>query len=261
MNHAAEEPAARRRTPFVPAALLIPLLFSACATLWKAPPPAKPPVVCRYTASPIQIDGAMDKAWDHAVPITDFTIPGQPDEPVTSRTEARMLWDENCLYVFYKAWDKDIWGYFRERDDPTCREDVLELFIKPDPEGEGYCNFEINALGTIYDAWVAREKTPMGHRWQHWNCPRIRAAVHVEGTLNDFSDQDAWWSLELAIPFDSLPWPQAGPPDPGVEWLFHLGRYDYSVYLETGRELTSCAALVTPTFHKPAEWRRLRFEK
>jgi hypothetical protein len=212
----------------------------------------------------------MEKAWDRALVIDDFAIPGRQEEPVRSRTEARLLWDDHTLYVFYRAWDKDIWSYFRERDALTCQEDVLELFLKPDPAGEGYCNFEINALGTIYDAYVYREKTPMGRRWQKWNCPRVRAAVRVNGTLNDYTDEDAFWTLELAIPFAALPWPEASPPAPNRktpsikgtgsrEWLFLLGRYDYSVYLEKGRELTSCAALSGATFHNPEEWRRLRF--
>ena len=51
--------------------------------------------------------------------------------------------------------------------------------------------------------------------------------VHIEGTLNDHEDEDEFWQLEAAI------------PEPGDEWLFHLSRYDYSVYLPEGVELSS----------------------
>ena len=236
-----------------------PLLLTGCISLWGPAAPPQQPAICRYTDTRIAVDGMMEEAWENATVITDFAIPGMPDPPA-SHTEARMMWDDTFLYVFYKAVDKDIWGYFRERDDMTCREDVLELFVKPDPEGEGYCNFEINALRTVYDAYVPREKTPMGHRWKQWDCPRLRVGVRVEGTLNNYTDEDSCWTLELAIPFDSFPWPDAGTPAAGTEWLFHLGRYDYSVYLEKGVELTSCAALSAPSFHATEEWRLLRFE-
>jgi hypothetical protein len=240
---------------------IAPLLLTGCISLWKVPQPAQPAAVCQYTDARIAVDGLMEDAWQDAPLITDFRIPGMPRELPFSPTEARMLWDDKAMYVFYKAWDKDIWGYLKDRDDMTCREDVLELFVKPHPEGEGYCNFEINVLKTVYDAYAPREKTPMGGRWQRWDCPGMRLATHIEGTLNDYSDEDSYWTLEVAIPFASFPWPDSGTPVPDTQWLFHLGRYDYSVYLEKGVELTSCAALSAPNFHMSEQWRPLVFRK
>ena len=82
---------------------------------------------CFYTPEPITIDGTLnDPAWQKAQVITDFLVPVTNEEAL-SKTEARLLWDSKYLYAGFRAYDKDIWSYFTERDDPTCMEDVLEL--------------------------------------------------------------------------------------------------------------------------------------
>ena len=48
------------------------------------------------------------------------------------KTEARILWDDEALYVFMKAYDKDITAYRTERDSDTRNDDVLELFLVPE---------------------------------------------------------------------------------------------------------------------------------
>ena len=189
-------------------------------------------------------------------------IPVSNETPL-SRTEAALLWDQTHLYAAFKAFDKDIWSYFTERDSITCEEDVLELFLKPDPGSDPYYNFEINAINTVYDAFN-RKRGAGGndhHRWSRWNCDGLRSAVTVQGTINDPSDVDEYWQLELAIPFADLPTLQGRPPAPGDTWRFHAARYDWSVYLPEGVELSSCARFTKPDFHRYEDWPELRFVK
>ncbi len=41
---------------------------------------------------------------------------------------------------------------FLQRDDPTYRDDAVEIFINPDPKQEAvYYGFEMNARGVLYD--------------------------------------------------------------------------------------------------------------
>jgi len=215
---------------------------------------------CRHIDEKMKIDGRLDEvAWQKAK-VLDFYVP-VTNKPVISKTEGRILWDKKYLYVGFKAYDKDIWGYLTERDSATCQEDVLEIFFRPDPEAEAYYNFEINALGTVYDAFSPRKHAAAGgsRRWNHWNCKGLKVGIKIEGTLNDHTDVDEYWQMEVAIPFASLPTLNGKPPSEGDVWKFHLSRYDYSVYLKEGVELSSCAPLKHADFHNADEWMRMKF--
>ena len=215
---------------------------------------------CHYTAEPIKIDGRLDEpAWQRAG-LVDFRIPVTLEKPV-SKTEGRLLWDEHYLYAAFKAYDKDIFGYLTDPDSTTCNEDVLEIFLKTDPQRDPYYNFEINALNTVYDAFNVKRNAggPDHHRWSRWNCMGLKSAVVIEGTLNDHEDVDEYWQLEVAIPFNDLSTLAGRVPVFGDEWLFHLARYDYSVHLDNGVELSSCAPCSEVAFHRYEDWITLRF--
>ena len=219
---------------------------------------------CFYTDERIVVDGHLkEKAWKKAK-VLDFFVP-VTDKPAVSKTEGRILWGKSHLYVGFKAYDRDIWGYYTKRDSPTCHEDVLEIFIKPDLKSKFACyyNFEVNALGTVYDAFNVSKKSGGGaqQRWKLWNCKGLKVGIQIKGTLNDWTDEDEYWQMEVAIPFASLPTLNGKPPKAGDTWKFHLARYDYSVYLKNGVELSSCARLGRVDFHNVSEWRLMRFEE
>ncbi len=214
---------------------------------------------CYYTTEPITIDGKISEpAWG-AAPVLDFAIPAGGGVPV-SPTEGRLLWDEAYLYVSFKAIDKDIWSTLTERDSATFRNDVLEIFVKPPAVKEKYYNFEINALGTVFDA-----RNAPGIPWEvrkQWDCKGLEHKITIKGTLNQRDDKDSYWQMEVAIPFSSLPVYKQGTPRPGEQWRFHLARYDYSVYLpDDGKELSSCAPLEKVDFHRHEDWLPLVFKK
>ncbi len=214
---------------------------------------------CHFSKQAIAIDGDFDKpVWRKSSPIR-FYIPGTGQAP-ESKTEAGLLWDENYLYVCFKAYDKDIFAYHTERDSSTCRDDVLEVFFKTESSKEHYYNFEINALNTVYDAHNLRRNTAGGHhRWKRWNCNGLKSCVTIKGSLNHPYDIDEYWQLELAIPFRELDLGGKEQPETGDKWLFSLCRYDYSVYLEEGVELSSSSRLTVADFHKWEDWNDLEF--
>lgn len=218
---------------------------------------------CHFTRERMVADGRLDeKSWQKAA-VLDFYVPVS-GRKARSRTEGRILWSAKYLHVGFKAYDRDIWGYFKKRDSNTYFEDVLEIFIRPGLKArfDSYYNFEINPLGTIYDAFNVKKNAggEDAHRWSRWNCRGLKVGVLVKGTLNDCSDEDEYWQLEAAIPFASLPTLCGRAPSVGDVWKFHLARYDYSVYLPGGVELSSCARLRRADFHNVGDWRCLRFE-
>src|SRR5262245_64621168 len=57
----------------------------------------------------ISLDGHLsERAWDQAVPASDFTtLLPRPGEPASARTEVRFLYDDNNLYVGFICFDSD----------------------------------------------------------------------------------------------------------------------------------------------------------
>jgi lysophospholipase L1-like esterase len=210
---------------------------------------AQEPAVCNRTTEPMTIDGALDEnPWRRAKPI-EFVIPVSHDAP-QSHAVGRMLWDDENLYVAFESTDTELKGDHTRRDSATFRDDVCEIFFQPSVDAEDYHNLEINVLGTVHDQ----------HNGQSaWDCEGLEIAVATDGTVNDNSDTDEGWTLEVAIPFASLSDAGVEPPSEGDEWAFHLARYDYAANLPDGVELSSSAPLTRVNFHHRPDWGTVRF--
>lgn len=218
-------------------------------------------VQCVYAATPMSIDGRFrELAWQKANPLE---FHAQAGGPCISKTEARLLWDENYLYVGFRAYDKDVWSYMTKHDDETCEEDVLEVFIKTDPDKEQYYDFEINALGTVMDMFSLKKGAGGEdfHRWAKWNCKGLKVATYIKGTLNNPDDVDEYWQLEVAIPFSELSTLHGQSPKAGDRWKCFLARYDYSVYLPKGEELSTFSTLPAWVFNDANNWCPMDFVK
>jgi hypothetical protein len=116
---------------------------------------AQPPLP-RYevhrAATPVTIDGKPEeKAWADAPPV-ELIFPWDAQTGAKQKTTARLLWDDDFLYVTYECADTDIVAQFTERDDPTYRDDTVEIFINPKPTQTGiYYGLEMNARAVLYD--------------------------------------------------------------------------------------------------------------
>ena len=64
-----------------------------------------------------------------------------------------------------------------------------------------------------------------------WDMPGLETAVHVDGTINDNTDRDRGWTVELRLPWRSLeplamPDGRALPPRDGDEWRMDFSRFN-----------------------------------
>ena len=100
----------------------------------------------------ITIDGKPDeKAWAAAHPV-ELIFPWEAQTGAKQKTTARLLWDDDFLYVTYECADTDIVAQYTERDDPTYKDDTVEIFINPKPTQTGiYFGLEMNARAVLYD--------------------------------------------------------------------------------------------------------------
>jgi hypothetical protein len=100
--------------------------------------------------SPIVIDARLNEsAWQQAPSVGDFHFPHFKDG-VREQTVAKILWDDDNLYVSWLAHDKHISAFITQRHGPVSKDDCVEIFIAPNPDKiRNYYTFEINAIGTM----------------------------------------------------------------------------------------------------------------
>jgi hypothetical protein len=169
----------------------------------------------------MEIDGRLDEvAWTAAPDVGKFQFPWY-ESGTQEQTVAKLLWDDEDLYVSFLCEDAHIWGEAIQRDGPVYRDDCVEVFAAPNQaQPETYFNIEMNVLGIFLDQY--RPGGPGKKMEGEWNGEGIRIATSIAGSLNDDEDEDRYWVLEAAIPLKN--YALAGgtiPPQPGDVW--HLG--------------------------------------
>ncbi len=113
-----------------------------------------PPVyLCRRAGLPFIPDGRLDKPfWEKAEFTCDFAdIEGKHMPLPRFVTRAKLLWDDENLYIGAQLEGDEIWGNVTERDDVIFRDNDFEIFIDPDSDTRQYYEFEMNVLNTVWD--------------------------------------------------------------------------------------------------------------
>jgi hypothetical protein len=109
------------------------------------------------------------------------------------------------------------------------------LFLWEDVyEAHGYSNnptFARNKPKVRQFNGVGFKHHPRGKRigFWNWDYPGLQKAVHVNGTLNDASDRDEGWTVELALPWkglEALRERRSLPPNNGDTWRMDFSRFN-----------------------------------
>jgi hypothetical protein len=195
---------------------------------------------CRKVDAPIRIDGSLaDPAWKD-LPFTDdfIDITGDDARRPRFRTRMKMGWDDDYFYVGADMEEPHVWGTLQEKNAIIFQDNDFEAFIDPDGDGLHYYEFEINALGTIWELSLPRPYRDGGVPVLGCNIPGLKSAVHIRGTLNDPSDIDDGWSVEIAFPWAGLAEYNPGratPPRPGDLWRVNFSRVQWRHEIREGR--------------------------
>ncbi|HBE00935.1 MAG: hypothetical protein A2096_13700 [Spirochaetes bacterium GWF1_41_5] len=200
--------------------------------------------VCRPEGE-INIDGKLDDlAWKKAVPMPLFSdlVTGQGTRYAAT---CKALWDDHYLYLGYRVEDPQIWTFATTRDEQfyvgAVNGSFVKFFADVDCDTRNYVEIHVNPVNNLMDAWLPytysiknfREETGIDNLEPsflafEWDCEGIKTAVHIEGTLNDPTDVDEYWTAEWAIPFAALKRfdlsGQNCPPRDNTKWLVHLCR-------------------------------------
>ncbi|MCE5271047.1 carbohydrate-binding family 9-like protein [bacterium] len=223
------------------------------------------PVYEIYRAqSPIVVDGRMDEPAWKAAPEVELKLNSDGGAPLWG-TRARMLYDDQWLYVGFLSRDPHIWGTLTGHDDPIYNEEVVEIFLDPIGRGTIYYELEVNPLNTSFDAVILNDapvsgSEGRGERFQGftgWNPGSFKHAVTIqEGRLNDPSSGPGLWCCEMAIRFADMFLGANVPPRPGDQWRGNLFRIDID---GDKSEESSFSPTGRPDFHVPARFGRFIF--
>jgi len=194
--------------------------------LSKAPPPPGT-IHLPHAQGAITIDGvANDPGWIGAVQSPDFaTAEGSPD--AFGKATARMVWDEQYLYVFATVTDVDIVSEYKNQDDPLWKADVIEIFVDADSNKRGYVELQVNPNNATFDSWFATTRAQPGD--EAWDSS-MSTMVALRGT-SAVGDTDTGWDVEIAIPWAAVRGRDDAmnvntPPHVGDRWRMNMIRGD-----------------------------------
>jgi hypothetical protein len=178
--------------------------------------------------------------WD-SVPRTATFCDMATGAPALYETTSAILWDDDNLYIRFWVEEPYPVATQTERDCLIFRENDIEIFIDG---GDCYYEFEISALGTIYEVFFIwkdafgkggrfdlpefnlyereafsfggnfdrtnehfwRGTHPRGVRWAFldWDFPGLKTQVWVEGELNNPDVKSKGWHAEVTLPWAGM---------------------------------------------------------
>jgi hypothetical protein len=165
---------------------------------------------------PIKVDGVLSEpAWKDA-PVIDWLVQREPLEgkPATERTEVRVLYDDDFLYIGFLCFDGEpdkIVANEMRRDADLESNDYVEVFIDSYHDSRNAFYFATNPLGAEFDALIRDEGAAINKDWDGiWLC---RGGRGKDG-----------WSAEIAIPFYTLRFKKADSQMWGINFGRHIAR-------------------------------------
>lgn len=228
--------------------------------------------VCHRVTNPLAVDGKLDEAaWKSADWTTDFVdIEGDTRPKPRFRTRAKLLWDENYLYIGAELEEPHVWATLTNHDSVIFHDPDFEVFIDPAGNTQPYYEFEMNALNTTWDLLLNKPYMDGGHPHDAWEMPGTKTAVTVRGTLNEPGDKDDGWTVEIAFPWSVLSEhaSHAGPPTDGEQWRLNFSRVEWQIVTTNGayQKIPGKAEdnwVWSPQgvvdMHRPEMWGQLKF--
>lgn len=196
--------------------------------------------VCYRTNNDLIIDGKIsEEDWKKAE-WTDYFVDIEGDlkpEP-TYKTRVKMLWDDEYFYFAAKLEEPDIWAKLKQRDAVIYYDNDFEIFLDPDGDTHNYYEYEVNAFGTEWDLFIRKPyRDESNVAINAWDIKGLQTGIDIKGTINNPSDKDSSWSVEVAIPFEVLKevaFNLDDIPKNGDQWKVNFSRVQWDMKVENG---------------------------
>ncbi len=207
------------------------------------------------------VDGRLDdEAWSAAA-WSSYLTPLSDRDSLAEEAQVRyhMLADDEALYIGVIVQDEHITAVVTAdhmrlyETDPT-----IEIFLDPRADGHRYYELQLNALATRWELVLTQPYREGGRAIDPYTLPDLEHAVHIAGSINDESDIDDYWSVELKIPWTSFAHLDALsiPPRSGESWAINVA-YVHTVGGQ--QHYSSWSPISRRNLHLPDEWGLLKF--
>ncbi len=207
--------------------------------------PFDPPrYVCARSRCSPEINGDLQKPfWQDAPWTRDFLdIEGSENRPLPrKRTRAKMLWDEQHLYIAAELEEDCAFATLTERDSVMYDDNDFEIFLDPLGTTHEYAEIELNALGTVWDLFLTKPYRDGGTPMNGFDIKGLQVAIQVDGGLNNPKVPTRRWCVEMAIPWAGLYINTDGTnhaihaPEVGSWWRMNFSRVQWRTEVQEGR--------------------------
>lgn len=230
------------------------------------------------TAAAPLIDGDInDKSWVNVPWTENFSdIEGDLKPAPYFKTRCKMIWDKNYLYIAAELKENQLWANVKNHDEVVFLDNDFEVFIDPDNNAYQYFEIELNAINTVWELFLSKPYRNDSGPLMSWDAPGLKTAVKVLGTVNDPSDTDKGWTVEMAIPYAALSiGNDVKIPEDGDLWRINFSRVEWDTHIsggkyvkskdENGKNLPEHNWVWSPQgvidMHYPERWGYLKFSK
>ncbi len=189
------------------------------------------------------------------VAVTEMVNLLDPSQVSKTQTTISIDFTRDGLKLYALLKESNLKSSFTKRDTTIWKDPCIEFFLDPGADGKMYYELQVNAHPQIWDLQLVSARSPVNapQNMLDWNIGDDWKVSH-QGTLNDASDVDESWTIEVLIPWDKLP---EGIPQLGDTWAYNVMRVDYDskglpsywVAKSTGKEM----------IHYPKSWPIIRF--
>ena len=217
---------------------------------------AKRVVATKVAKGTIKLDGKLDEAAWKTAGSTGAFVKTMDGAKADSAAEAKVLWDEENLYVAFQIEDSDVWSTLDKRDDKLWTQEAVEIFIDADGDGKSYVELQTNPKGAIFDSYL-----PSYRKNENDFDSGMKVVVHVDGTIEKRDDTDKGWTVEMQIPLAAAKGKEATmknvPPVVGTVWKVNFFRMDMPA--GKAQQGTAWSAPMVGDFHALDKFAELAF--
>ena len=161
-------------------------------------------------ATPLVLDGRLDEDMYRRVsPVGNF-VQQEPNEGqlATEQTEVWLWFDDDNIYIAARCWhsepDRIVANEMKRDSYNMFGNEVFGVVIDPFYDRRNGYLFLTNALGGLFDATITNERSPNIDWNTVWDVQTDRF--------------DGGWTLEMAIPFQSLRFPAGAMQQWGINF-------------------------------------------
>lgn len=171
------------------------------------------------SAKPLVTAAADDPAWSGAalIPLNTLSLSSSPPPAAPiPKTEVRLLWDPEWLYVRFLCEDDQTYLPVHGHNAPIYLGDAVEIFLDPVGDCREWVELELNASNDFYNSITLCTTEPKCDRSLHLTGEVIARDIWVfpdDADLKDLrsaaspwkvNDKTVGWIVDVAIPASGI---------------------------------------------------------